>query len=105
MKIEPVTLEGRHVRLEPLSESHHAALTEVGLDPELWRWIPFRVTTPEEMAGYIRTALDGQAAGTALPFATVELTSGRAIGSTRYMNIDRENRRVEIGSTWIAGPW
>lgn len=105
MRFEPVLLEGRGVRLEPLTESHHAALCEAGLDPELWRWIPFRVTTPEEMSAYIRTALEWQAAGTALPFATVDRASGRVIGSTRYMNIDQANRRVEIGSTWIARPW
>jgi RimJ/RimL family protein N-acetyltransferase len=57
------------------------------------------------MAGYIQSALDAQAAGSALPFATVKVPSGQVIGSTRYLNIDRANRRVEIGSTWIAGPW
>ena len=105
MKIEPVTLEGRHVRLEPLSPSHQAALCEVGLDPELWRWTPMRVTTPEEMAGYVRAALADQDAGTALPFATVDRASNRVAGSTRFMNIDGPNRRVEIGSTWIARAW
>ena len=105
MKLEPVTLEGRDVRLEPLAASHHAALCEVGLDPELWRLIPYRASTPEEMRGYIDSALAAQAAGTAIPFATVERASGRVIGSTRFMNIDAANRRVEIGSTWLAKPW
>lgn len=105
MKIEPVTLEGRFVRLEPLLESHHEALCEVGLDPELWRWIPYRACTAEEMRGYVRDALSAQAAGSALPFATVERATGRVVGSTRYMNIDLRNRRVEIGATWIAPPW
>jgi len=105
MKIEPVTLEGRVVRLEPLLESHHAALCDVGLDPELWRWIPYRVCTAEEMRSYVRDALRAQAAGSALPLATVERASGRVVGSTRYLNIDRPNRRVEIGATWIAQPW
>jgi RimJ/RimL family protein N-acetyltransferase/ribosomal protein S18 acetylase RimI-like enzyme len=104
MGLSPVTLEGRHVRLEPLSEDHHDALSEVGLDAELWRWIPTRVTSPEEMSGYIRSALKDQGAGTALPFATIDVGTGRAIGSTRYMNIDMANRRVEIGATWIARP-
>jgi len=105
MKIEPVVLEGLHVRLEPLSQKHHADLSDVGLDPELWRWIPIRVLTPEDMAGYIRNALDAQAAGTALPFATVDRATGRAIGSTRFMTIDVPNKRMEIGSTWIAPAW
>jgi RimJ/RimL family protein N-acetyltransferase len=105
VNIEPVTLSGHHVRLEPLSLDHHAALCEVGFDPELWRWIPFKVETPEAMRSYIRTALQWQSDGTALPFATVDLGSARVVGSTRFMNIDRPNRHVEIGSTWIAGPW
>jgi RimJ/RimL family protein N-acetyltransferase len=104
LDLHPVTLEGRHVRLEPLAQTHHAALCAIGLDPELWELIPYRVSTPEDMAAYIQTALDAQAAGSALPFATV-LPSGQVIGSTRYMNIDRANRRVEIGATWIARPW
>ncbi len=105
MLVEPVTLTGRHVRLEPLSPDHHAALCQVGLDEELWRWIPAPVRTPDEMRAYIETALREQAAGTALPFATIDQSSGRAIGSTRYGNIDRANRRVEIGWTWVAVPW
>lgn len=105
MSLDPVTLEGSHVRLEPLSESHHAGLCEVGLDPELWRLIPTRVSTPEDMSAYIRAALDAQAAGTAIPFATIDRASGRVAGSTRYMNIDMTHRRVEIGATWIARPW
>ena len=103
--ILPVTLEGRHVRLEPLAQTHHAALCAVGLDAELWELIPYRVTTPEEMAAYIRTALNAQAAGSALPFATVDASTGQVVGSTRYMNIDEANRRLEIGATWIATPW
>ncbi len=98
-------LEGAQVRLEPLTLEHHQALCEVGLDPELWQWIPYRATTPDEMRSYIQSALDAQAAGSAQPFATVERATGRVIGSTRYMNIDATNRRREIGSTWIAKPW
>jgi RimJ/RimL family protein N-acetyltransferase len=105
MKLEPVTLEGRSVRLEPLAASHHTALCEVGLDAELWRLIPYRVSTADEMRDYIGSALGAQAAGTAIPFATVERASGRVIGSTRFMNVDAANRRVEIGATWIAKPW
>ena len=101
----PVTLEGRHVRLEPLSESHLAAFAEVGLDQELWRWIPTAVRTSEEMAAYIRTALEEQERGVSLPFAIIEKAGGRAIGSTRYGNIDRTHRRVEIGWTWVARAW
>jgi len=105
LALTPVTLEGRHVRLEPLAQAHHPALCAIGLDPELWELIPYRVTTPEDMAAYIRTALDHQAAGSARPFATVHAPTAQVIGSTRYMNIDEANRRVEIGATWIAAPW
>jgi N-acetyltransferase len=103
----PVILEGCHVRLEPLAQTHHAALCAIGLDPELWEFIPYCVATPEDMAAYIQSALNDQAAGRALPFATVRVSSnsGQVIGSTRYMNIDHANRRVEIGATWIAAPW
>ena len=105
LNIQPVTLEGRHVRLEPLSFDHHAALSEVGLAEELWLWIPHPVRTPEDMREYIATALRWQAEGSALPFATVERATGKVIGSTRFMNIDKMNRRVEIGSTWLTPAW
>jgi N-acetyltransferase len=105
MKIEPVTLEGRHVRLEPLSQAHHEAFCKIGFDPELWRLIPYRVTGPEEMERYIGAAIEAQAAGTALPFATIERSSGIVVGSTRFMNIDVPSRRVEIGATWITPAW
>jgi len=106
MNIEPVTLEGTHIRLEPLALKHHAPLCEVGLDETIWRWNPRApIRTPEDMRGYIESALAQQASGAALPFATIERASGRAVGSTRFAAIDVENRRLEIGYTWIAPPW
>jgi RimJ/RimL family protein N-acetyltransferase len=105
MKVEPLVLEGRHVRLEPLTPEHSNALCDVGLDQELWRWIPVPVKTPAQMAEYVEAALKDQASGMALPFAQVEKTTGRVIGSTRYANIERAHRRLEIGWTWIARPW
>ncbi|MGB8476346.1 MAG: GNAT family protein [Candidatus Acidiferrum sp.] len=105
MNIAPVTLEGRHVRLEPLSKAHHVGLSAVGLNDELWRWIPSPVRTPEEMSAYIATALEERARGVSLPFALIEKEGGKAIGSTRYGNIDRTHHRVEIGWTWIAPAW
>jgi RimJ/RimL family protein N-acetyltransferase len=105
MDIRPVVLEGRVIRLEPLSADHHAALCEVGLDPELWRWTVQLVRTPEEIRSYIEAALEQHVTGAAVPFATRHLASGRIVGSTRFGNIDRPNRRVEIGWTWIARPW
>jgi len=105
MRVTPVTLEGRHVRLEPLAKAHLAGLAEVGLDEELWRWIPTAVRTREEMAAYIETALQEQERGVSLPFAILEKATGRAIGSSRYGNIDRTHHRVEIGWTWVAREW
>lgn len=105
MHVEPVTPEGRHVRLEPLSQTHHGDLSAVGFEESLWRWIPTPVRTPEEMSAYIATALDEQARGVSLPFALIEKAGNRAIGSTRYGNIDRTHHRVEIGWTWVAPAW
>src|SRR6266403_860784 len=105
MVVSPVTLEGAHVRLEPLAKAHLAGLAKVGLDEELWRWIPVPVRTVEEMATYIETALQEQERGGSRPFALMEKATGRAIGSTRYGNIDRTHRRVEIGWTWVAREW
>lgn len=105
MIVAPVVLDGRHARLEPLREDHLAGLAAVGLDEELWRWIPAPVRTVDEMAAYIATALREQTQGVSLPFALVERQTGRPIGSTRYGNIDRTNHRVEIGWTWVAPEW
>jgi len=105
MVVNPVLLEGVQVRLEPLAKAHLAGLAEVGLDEELWRWIPTAVRTREEMAAYIETALSEQEHGASLPFAIVEQATGRTIGSTRYGNIDRTHHRVEIGWTWVARDW
>jgi RimJ/RimL family protein N-acetyltransferase len=105
VNLQPVTLEGAHVRLEPLSEAHHDDLCAVGLDPELWKWIPIQVLDRDQMMNFIRRELAEQAQGTSVPFATVERSTGNVIGATRFMNIDVANKRVEIGSTWIAHPW
>ena len=102
MKIEPVTLQGRVVRLEPLALAHVPGLARVGLDPELWRWIPTQVADTAQMQAWVQTALDEQTAGTSLPFAIISQASGEAIGSTRYMNIVPAHRRLEIGSTWLS---
>ncbi|HEY6387384.1 MAG TPA: GNAT family protein [Candidatus Acidoferrum sp.] len=105
MIVAPVTLEGRHVWLEPLSQERQPGLTAVGLDENLWRWVPTPVRAPEEMSAYIATALEEQFRGVSLPFALIEKASGQAIGSTRYGNIDRTHHRVEIGWTWVAPAW
>lgn len=105
MIVQPVTLSGEYVQLEPMLPAHRAALAEAGLDEELWRWIPDPVRTPEEMSAYVDVALADLARGVSLPFTIVERASGKVIGSTRYANIERVHRRVEIGWTWVATPW
>ena len=102
MEIGPVTLEGIHIRLEPLALAHHADLCIVGLDEELVGLTQAYPPTPEGLRTYIQTALTWQANGTAVPFAVISKAAGRAIGSTRYANIDRANRRLEIGWTWYG---
>jgi RimJ/RimL family protein N-acetyltransferase len=105
MQVDPVILKGKHVRLEPLSLTHLDALCEVGLDPALWRWTTSVIQSREEMQRYVETALNWQAEHKALPFATILNQTNRVVGSTRFANIDRENRHVEIGWTWVGVPW
>jgi len=105
MHLAPITLTGVAVRLEPLSLDHHAALCQIGLDPAIWRWTTVQIATPEEMRRYIEEALRLREAGTALPFATIDLASERVVGCTRYANIDQDNRKLEIGWTFVAPAW
>ena len=100
--VEPVTLTGRRVRLEPMRREHLDGFCEAGLFPEIWKWNPAAVNDRDEMRAYIELALKWQADGTALPFALVDLASGKIIGSTRLANIDKANRHAEIGWTWIT---
>ncbi|MEM6645503.1 MAG: GNAT family protein [Bacteroidota bacterium] len=103
--LQPVVLEGDHVRLEPLSLDHLDALVAVGLDADLWQWTLTVMRTSEDMVAYVRAALEGQAQGHVLPFATVERATGTVVGSTRFGNVALAHRRVEIGWTWVARPW
>jgi RimJ/RimL family protein N-acetyltransferase len=105
VKIVPVTLEGERVRLEPLTLEHHAALCEAGLEPELWRWSLSDVRSPEDLRRYLQRALQDQREGAALPFATIERATGKAVGSTRFGSIEPAHRRIEIGWTWIGRAW
>ncbi len=99
---DPVTLCGKYVRMEPLSMEHHAALAEFGLDPEIWRWTTVHVRTPDDLRKYVSDALSLQENGEALAFVTIWNDGDRVIGSSRFMNIDAANLRVEIGATWVA---
>lgn len=105
MMVEPVTLEGKHVRLEPLREGHLDALCRAGLVPEIWQVAVAAVRTPGDMERYVAAALEDQRRGSALPFVTIDAASDTIVGSTRFGNIDTGNRRVEIGWTWINPTW
>ncbi|MCC6467273.1 MAG: GNAT family N-acetyltransferase [Alphaproteobacteria bacterium] len=104
MKVEPVVLESAAIRLEPLAVGHEADLA-AWLDPTLTQWFTTPLLTREDMRGYIATALAGQQRGDVLPFATVLRETGKAIGTSRFLAIDRANRRCEIGSTMVARPY
>jgi N-acetyltransferase len=105
VNVEPVVLEGEEVRLEPLELRHLDGLCAIGLAPDIWTLIPTRMQHAGDMRGYVELALREQAAGVSLPFATVAKSSGQAIGSTRFMNIERQHLRAEIGWTWIGAAW
>jgi len=103
----PVTLEGAAVRLEPIRHEHAGLFWDVAKNDleDIFRWIPYSMKTREDFQRLVEKAFSEQERGDSVVFATVEHTTGRVIGSTRFMNIDRNNRRVEIGSTWIAPAW
>ncbi len=100
---KPVTLRGAHVILEPLEARHAAALFEVGGDEAIWRYLPrpplASVSDSREM---VADALESSADGTQLPFAIVDRSSGKAVGSTRYLDIRRAHRALEVGWTWLG---
>jgi RimJ/RimL family protein N-acetyltransferase len=103
MNIQPVTLDGRLVRLEPLTEGHVPDLTAAGQDEAIWRYMPYGlVRTEEQMTAFVRQVLASQAQGTDLPFAVIHKETTQAVGCTRYMAIQRQHRGLEIGGTWYA---
>lgn len=99
---QSITLSGRHAALEPLAYAHQDALAEAVRDGELWKLWYTAVPSPEGMRAEIERRLGLQLAGSMLPFAVRSRASGKIAGMTTYMNIDANNRRVEIGSTWYA---
>lgn len=103
--LSPTTLEGHGVRLEPLSPSHEPGLCTAVADGRLWELWYTVVPEPEKMSRYVSDALAGHAAGTMMPWAVRELTTGDIIGSTRYHDVVAAIDRVEIGYTWYAQRW
>ncbi len=105
MWVEPVTLTGRLVGLEPISEDHAEGLWRAAAYPGIWSWMPVWVETEEQFRGLFSAALENLAHGTSLPFVTRLVETGEIAGSTSYLNIDSDNRRLEIGYTWITPAW
>lgn len=98
-------LAGPRIELHPLRTSDAESLVAAASDGELWN-LPFTIVpSAETVDDYIREALEGRDAGTVMPFVTVLRDTGRVIGSTRFWKIDRRNRKLEIGGTWLAASW
>ena len=95
-------LEGRIVRLEPLSPAHEQGLWDASRDPQTWRWLSvLQPQTPEAWHAYMEQALAAAEEGREIPFSTVSQAAGRPIGSTRFLALRPEHRSVEIGWTWL----
>ena len=101
--IEPVTLGATHARLEPLAQRHLDGIRRAAEDGELWKLWYTSVPAPERTQGWMDIALDMRERLGAMPFAVIDAPSGDVVGSTRYFNVDAQNRRLEIGHTWYAG--
>jgi len=100
--VQPIVLEARGIRLEPLSSEHHEALATAAADGRLWEYWFIAVPPPEGMRTYVADALEGQRAGHMLPWVVRDLSSGAIVGSTRYHDIVPAIDRVEIGHTWYG---
>jgi RimJ/RimL family protein N-acetyltransferase len=103
LEIKPVVLEGRYVRLEPMTEEHVPALAEIGLGQDFWGFMVYgQMETREDMLNWVRDILTRAQKGTDLPFIVVHLASGRVAGATRYLNIMADDRGLEVGGTWYG---
>jgi RimJ/RimL family protein N-acetyltransferase len=98
--LQPITLRNPRATLEPLTQAHHDDLVEAVQDGELWKLWYTRIPSPEKLSAEIARRLELQAQGAMLPFAVIDNATRKAVGMTTYMNVDKENHRVEIGSTW-----
>jgi len=105
MNVQPVILEGRRVRMEPLKKEHADELAKFAFNEQLWLWTTNLMRDIQDLDRYVDRALDEQRSRVALPFVTVERATGRVVGSSRFGNIDVANRKVEIGWTWIDPAW
>ena len=103
MEVTPVVLQGKHVRLEPMTEAHAPALAEIGIGQPFWHFmLAGHIMTFDDMRNWVKDILAHAEKGTDLPFAIIHLASGRVAGATRYLNIIPKDRGLEIGGTWYG---
>ncbi len=101
--VNPVILQGRYVRLEPMTEAHIPQLAQAGRDPSIWKYMLYGdLTTGSAMAAWVKDILNRRADGTDQPFVVIHLESGKVAGATRYMDIRPAHRGLEIGGTWYS---
>jgi len=101
--VKPITLTGRHVRLEPMSESHVKGLAEIGVGQNFWDFMLYgRMDSEDDMRGWVWDILSRAEKGTDLPFVAIHLASGKVAGATRYLNIMPKDRGLEIGGTFYG---
>lgn len=105
MPLQPVTLTGHLVELRPMTLDHLDELAALGTEESIWAYYNVPYNTREKMDAYIRACQAEEARGVAQAFVIVERASGRLAGGTRYMNVDRANYRLEIGSSWLHPQW
>ena len=101
-RLGPITLTGKQIRLEPMRPSHAAALLEAGRDDEIWTWMSAKPTTAASMEEWLSSALAAESQGREYPFVVVRLADQCIIGSTRYLDVQEDDRTTEIGWTWYA---
>jgi RimJ/RimL family protein N-acetyltransferase len=101
-KVEPVTLVGKRAKLVPMELSHVSALYEAGQSPEIWRYMPARMISLDDMRDFVETALSAREQGTEEPFVIIDQVSGRVVGTTRFLDISMPHRNLEIGFTWLS---
>jgi len=102
VQVSPVTLVGQYVRLEPLSIAHSRTLVAAAADGELWNSTVTLIPSHANVDEYIDAALNGQASGRELPFVIINQSTGMVVGTTRFYDIEPQDRRVAIGYTWLS---
>lgn len=103
MEVKPVVLQGKHARLEPMTEAHAPALAEIGIGQPFWDFMVYgQINAIAEMRNWVLDILARADKGTDLPFAVIHLASGQVAGATRYLNIMPNDRGLEIGGTWYG---